>query len=79
MLASVIDTGALLNVVWVSLVAGVGLAFVFSVTIAGAARASLYRRDDRQVAATAWTIVAFLCGLVCAAAVVAGVIVMLHK
>ncbi|HEY8580850.1 MAG TPA: hypothetical protein VIL72_13255 [Beijerinckiaceae bacterium] len=79
MLASVVDTGALLNVVWVSLAAGVGLSLVFSVTIAGAARASLHRRDGRTAAAMAWSIVASVCALVCAAAVILGVIVMLHK
>ena len=79
MLASVVDTGALLNVIWVSLVAGVGLSFVFSVTIAGAARASSHRREGRSTAAMAWSIVAGLCALVCVAAVIAGVTVMLHK
>ena len=79
MLASVVDTGALLNVVWVSIAAGVGLSLVFSVTIAGAARASLHRRDGRTTAAMAWSVVASLCALICAAAVILGVIVMLHK
>lgn len=79
MLATVVDVGALLDVVWASLVAGVGLAVIFSVTIAGAARSSHYRREGRGTAATAWGAVAALCGLICAAAVVVGVAVMLHK
>lgn len=79
MLATVVDTGALLNVIWVSLLAGVGLAFVFSVTIAGAARASHYRREGRGTASTAWAVIAFACGLVCVVAVIASVTVMLHK
>lgn len=79
MLATVIDTGALLNVIWVSIVAGVGLAVVFSVTIAGAARSSHFKREGRTGAANAWGVIAALCGVVCMAAVIAGVIVMLHK
>jgi hypothetical protein len=79
MLASIVDVGALLNVIWASFAAGVGLAVIFSVTIAGAARASHHRREGRASAAMGWGVVAVLCGMVCAAAVVIGVTVMLHK
>jgi hypothetical protein len=78
MFGAVVDGGALLNVIWVSAVAGVGLTIVFSLTIAGAARASHHRREGQIVAAGAWAVIAALCALVCAATVVVGVTVMLH-
>ena len=77
--ATIVDGGALLEVVWVSVLAGVGLTLVFSLTIAGAARASHQRRDGRVGRAFAWTAVAAFGALVCIAAVVAAVTVMLHK
>ena len=59
--------------------AGIGLSIVFSVTIAGAARASYRRREGSNGLALAWATIAILCAIVCAVAVVAGVLVMLHK
>lgn len=77
MLASIVDGHALLRVVWVSLAAGVGLTLVFSLTIAGAARASHQRRSGNAGAAVAWTAAAVLGVAICAIAVVLGVFVML--
>jgi hypothetical protein len=79
MLATVIDTAALLQVLWASFAAGVGLIVVFSLTIAGAARATHERHQGRRHVAVAWITVATVGALICAAAVVMGVLVMLSK
>lgn len=79
MIALIVDGGALVEVVWVSLIAGIGLTLVFSVTIAGAARASQQRREGRAGLALVWGAVASVCAVACIAAVVVAVTVMLHK
>jgi len=77
--AKVIDVGALLQVVWVSIVAATLLTIGASVAIASAARAGTERRAGRTGAANGWTGVAAACTAVCCTAVVLGVMVMLHK
>ena len=72
-----IDTGALLQVVWASFAAGVGLVTAASVAIAGAARAGKARRAGHRAVAVANLVLAVVAGLVCAAAVALGVGVML--
>jgi hypothetical protein len=78
-LASVVDWRALAQVIWVSLAAGVGLSLVFSLAIAGAARAGQKRRAERHAAALVWSTIALLAGALCAVAVVLGVVIMLRK
>ncbi len=51
MIASIVDTQALLEVIWVSLVAGIGVTAVYGVAIVGASRAvdaGAARRDRRR-------------------------------
>jgi hypothetical protein len=79
MLATIVDTKALLQVVWISAASGIGLTIVFSVTIAGAARATHERREGRAGPAIAWATVATLCAMVCVAAVIIAVTIMLKK
>lgn len=79
MFATIVDGDALLQVVWVSVVAGVGLTLAFSVAIAAGARAGSARRSGAGGAALGWYAVAGLCGLLCVVAVVLGVAVMLSK
>lgn len=77
--ASVIDTGALFEVIWVSFAAGVGLTLAFSLAIASASRAGQQRRGGTLGGAIAWWLVTAICAMVCVVAVVAGVTVMLSK
>jgi hypothetical protein len=79
MLAVVVDGDALLQVLWVSFVAGIGLTLAFSLAIASGARAGQARRSGSTSGAAAWYVVTGVCGLLCAAAVVLGVLVMLSK
>lgn len=77
--AEVVDGGALVQVLWVSAVAGVGLSLLFSLAVACAARAGQTRRGGAPVVAAGWTALSVACGALCTVAVVLGVIVMLSK
>jgi hypothetical protein len=68
-LGALVDWGALGKVVWVSLVAGVGVTAVFSFAVLGAARASDSRRARRPRVAVAYTAFSLLCLALCAWAV----------
>jgi hypothetical protein len=79
MIATVVDTGKLLQVVEISLAAGIGLSAAFSFVIYGAARASDMRRAERGIAAGALALLAGVALLACIAAVGFGVHIMLKK
>jgi hypothetical protein len=74
-----VDGHLLVQVVWVSLVAGVGMAALFSFVILGATRAGDARRAGRDVAATAYATVAVLAFAAVALGVVLGVQAMVDK
>jgi hypothetical protein len=76
---TVVEVHDLLEVIWVSLVAGIGLVTAGSLAIYGAARANSERRDGHALAATAYGTLAALGALVCTAGVIVGVSVMLSK
>jgi hypothetical protein len=57
-LAVLVDVKALLKVVWVSLVAGIGVTAAFSLAVLGATRAGDLRRGERAGAAVLWGVVA---------------------
>jgi hypothetical protein len=75
-LATIVDSDALLETVAVSLVAGVGIAIAFSLAIYGAARFAEARRAGASLAAGAAGILAVVALAVCAAAITAGILVM---
>jgi hypothetical protein len=77
--ADVIDGGALLQVVWVSLVSGLVLIGAMATAIVGFARAGQQRREQRAAAAGAYFAAAIAGSGVIAACVVLGVAIMLHK
>jgi hypothetical protein len=74
-----VDTGLLLQVVWVSLVAGVGISALFSFVILGGARASEARHTGRAGAAAAYAALAFVTFALFALGVVLGVQTMITK
>jgi hypothetical protein len=78
MLAAV-DFHALGQVIWVSFVAGTGVTLLYSLVVAGLAKADEARRTGNGTAAFGYAAVAVVAGLIFAAAVVLGVIVMLKK
>jgi hypothetical protein len=74
-----IDFHALGQVIWVSLVAGVGVSVLFSVVIFGADKAAGARREGDDSQALAYGALAVAAMVVFSVAVVVGVIVMLRK
>ena len=79
MLASVIEWEALLKVILASLAATVGVTLAFSLAIVGATGLAESRRDGRRAAGVAFTVLAALGLLACAAAVVFGITLMVTK
>jgi hypothetical protein len=75
----VIDFHGLVEVIWVSIVASIGSTVLFSSAVYGFARAHEARRGGRATAATVYGTVAVAALVVFGAAVVLGVVVMLHK
>lgn len=78
-LAEIVDVGDLVNVVWTSVVAGIGVCFVFSLAIIGWARAADTRREGNGVATVVYLGLAFASFAAVMALVVFGVIVMTAK
>lgn len=78
-LAVVVDWEKLLDVVIVSLVAGIGVTAVFAVAILGATRVMDMSRDGRAVEAGAYGVLAIVSLAVVIAAVVYGIVIMTSK
>jgi hypothetical protein len=74
-----IDFHALGQMIWVSAVASVVACVLFSVVIYASDRAEEARRGGQGTAAAGYMALATLAGLVFAASVVLGVVVMLNK
>jgi hypothetical protein len=74
-----VDFHALGQVIWVSLVAGVGVTVLFSVSIFAFGKADEARRGGQSSAALGYGTLAVAALVVFAVAVVVGVTVMLHK
>jgi hypothetical protein len=79
MIATVVETQALLDTVLASVVAGVGVTAVFAVMIFGIARSADMARDDRPVLAAVAGGLAVLAFAIVTAAIVLGIIVMTQK
>jgi hypothetical protein len=74
-----IDWGALLEVIWVSLVAGIGVTAVYSVIIYTSSRAGDARREGNGGAAAVYGTLAALAFAMFLAGVIVGVTIMLNK
>lgn len=79
MIATIVEGKELLETVVASVVAGVGVTFVFSVAIWGAARFADLSRSERPLAAGAAAVTAIAALLATAAAVVVGIVAMTSK
>jgi hypothetical protein len=79
MLATIVDTQALLKTVAASAIAGVGVTLIFSVAILGATRFVEQSREGLSVQALAFGILALVALTAAAAAVTIGIIVMSSK
>jgi predicted membrane channel-forming protein YqfA (hemolysin III family) len=79
MIAAAINTHALAKMAYSSVLAGVGVAVVFSIAILGVARSSEMRREHRTAAAVAYTALAAAGLLLAAAIVIYGLTLVAHK
>jgi hypothetical protein len=79
MLATIVDTGALLKTVVAAFIAGVGVTLIFSLAILGASRFVDRSRDGRPVAAVAFGTLGLVALVAAVAAVTLGIIVMTRK
>ena len=77
--SDIVDWKALGEVVLYSLLAGVGVALMYSIAIVGATRFADLRRDDRLVGAAVYAVLGVIGLAVSVAAIVAGIIVMTQK
>jgi hypothetical protein len=74
-----VDGHLLWQVVWVSLLAGVGISALFSFVIVGAARADEARRAGNGGAAVGWAALAVVTFALFAVGVILGVQALVHK
>jgi hypothetical protein len=79
MTATLVEGRELLETVAASVIAGVGITFVFSIAIWGVGRFADLSRNDRPVAAGAAAVVASLALTCVVASVVFGIVVMTSK
>jgi hypothetical protein len=75
-IGAIVDTDALLQVLWVSVVAGVGVTGAFAFAILGATRALEFGRDGRVAEAAIYGVVGVLGVLVFVAAIVFGILIL---
>jgi hypothetical protein len=79
LVATVVDTSALLKAVAASLGAGIGLTIAFSLAILGATRLSEAERSGGRFEAAAYGLLALVSLVACMALVAVGVAAMLSK
>ena len=74
-----VDWGAVLEVIWSSLLGGIGVTAVFAVGILGATRVGVNRREGNVAVAGAYGVLMAVAFVVVGAAVVFGILVMTSK
>jgi hypothetical protein len=79
MIASIVDTDALLEVIWVSIVAGIGLTAVYGVAIVGGSRALDASREGRTAGVVLYGALGVLALAVVALASVYGIVTLSDK
>jgi hypothetical protein len=79
MIASIVDTSALLKVLWTATLAGVGVTAIFAIAIVGATRAVDLSRERRPVEAVAFGVIGALALAAVLAAIAGGIVVMTQK
>jgi hypothetical protein len=74
-----VDSGDVVQVIWVSLAAGVGITLMFSLVVVGGGRSAEARRTGHNGIATGFAVLATLAFVIFAAGVAYGVHIMLSK
>lgn len=78
MIATIVDTDALVQMLWASLLAGVGVTSAYGLAILGATRALEFGRDGRLAAAVAFGAVGVVGFAVVIAAIVFGILMLIN-
>ena len=76
---STIDVHLLLRVLYTALIAGVGVCFVFSLTVYGVTRSSDSRREERPAAAASYALLGLIGLALTAGLIVYGLILLARK
>jgi hypothetical protein len=79
MTTAAIDVHLLLKVLYTSLIAGVGVSVVFSVTVLGVVRSNDARRDERTTAAVSYAVLGAVGLILTAGLIVYGLILLARK
>jgi hypothetical protein len=79
MLATVVDTGAVLKILLAALIVGVGVTAVYGQGAQATARLARARREERTGEVVGSALVIGVAALVCVGALVVGFIAMTHK
>jgi hypothetical protein len=77
--AAIVDTHALLEMVYVSVIAGVGICIVYATAVLAITRAQEHRRADRPRTAALYGALATISVSACGWAVVTGITIMAKK
>jgi hypothetical protein len=78
-IGAIVDGGALLQVVWVSLASALGVTAAYAVAIVGGSRALELSRDGRGVEAAIFAIVGLVALAAVLAAIVLGIVQLIDK
>jgi hypothetical protein len=76
MIGAIVDTHALAQVLWVSVLAGVGVTGAYGLAILGATRALEFGRDGRIGEATVYAVIGIVGLAVFVAAIVFGIVIL---
>ena len=76
MIGAIVDTHALTQVLWVSVVAGVGVSAAWGFAILGSTRAVEFGRDGRMGEATLYAVLGIVGLAVVLAAIVFGIVIL---
>jgi hypothetical protein len=79
MIGAIVDVGDLLQVVWVSLAAGLGVTTAFAVAIVGGTRAVELGRDGRGAEAAIFAIAGIVAMAAVVAAIAVGIVVLVNQ
>ncbi len=77
--AALVDTHALLELVYVSLIAGIGICGVYALAVLGVTRANERRKANQRASATLYAGLAVLAAAACIWAIVTGITIMATK
>jgi hypothetical protein len=75
-IATIVDWHAILQVIWVSLLAGVGVTAAWAFALLGTTRALEYGRDGRAVEAVGYAVLGLLGLAIVVGAIVFGIVIL---